>query len=140
MNFAEGIKRVYMTLAGLVWVISGIALFDDRPREDRYDSTTAEAIKDVIVKKAKVQNYDIDFGKESSSALVARFCTPPVENRFDEIKALCNNHNHAKTELPKDLAYHAAYSAGVLGLVALVASLLWMLLAWIGRGFVQRKP
>ena len=54
-------------------------------------------------------------------------------------KDACNRYNFEKSEMPKELAFHAAKSLGKIALLALGAILLWMLMAWIGRGFLVKK-
>ena len=182
MNFAEGIKRVYVTIVCLVLVASAIALFDDRPKEDRYDWTTANALMDDLAIKEKGQVMDMSKFSESDlrqiakgdmrmvseqglrmlaagdapneakpdknnvlwddqprSEFIAAQCSHPSTEYAEKRKEICNNHNHAKTELPKDLAYHAAQSVGILALVAIGSIFFWMLMAWIGRGFIAKK-
>ena len=139
MNFAEGVKRVYVVLACLFWVAWAIALFEDRPREDSNYWTTADALKDDIAEGMGKTRYGVTWGDKSNSEFIKETCSHPATQYSEKRKELCRNYNHAQTELPKALAYHAAYSLGVLALVALGASLLWMLMAWIGRGFLAKK-
>jgi hypothetical protein len=139
MNFAEGAKRVYITIACLVWVISAVALFDDRPKEDRYDWTTADALKDEVATMLGTTRYGVDWGNQSNSEFVRKTCSTLTTKSTEATKRTCFNHEDAQKKLPKDLAIHAAYSVGILALVAIGAALLWMLMAWIGRGFVSGK-
>ena len=169
MNFAEGIKRIYVTIVCLVLVASAIALFDDRPREDRYDRTTADALKGGIAAGLGTTRYGVAWQDKSNSEFIKETCSNPFakyaieeENPFakyadtpaagkwviedapvtqfqENEKQTCINYNHAKTELPKELAYHAAQSVGILALVAIGSIFFWMLMAWIGRGFIAKK-
>ena len=193
MNFAEGIKRIYVTIVCLVLVASAIALFDDRPKEDRYDWTTANALMDDLAIKEKGQVMDMSKFSESDlrqiakgdmrmvseqglrmlaagdapneakpdknnvlwddqprSEFIAAQCSHPywsggvpgkwtITEYAEKRKDICDRYNHAKTELPKDLASHAAQSVGILALVAIGSIFFWMLMAWIGRGFIAKK-
>lgn len=158
MNFSEGIKRVYVTLACLVWLITATVFVMDRPKENRNDWATANALMDDLAKQyggvktdeAKPDKNNVLWDDQPRSELIAAQCSRPywsggapgkwtITEYAEKRKDICDRYNHAKTELPKDLAYHAAESVGILALVALGASLLWMLMAWIGRGFVAKK-
>lgn len=158
MNFAEGIKRIYVTIVCLVLVASAIALFDDRPKEDRYDWATANALMDdlakqyggVITDEAKPDKNNVLWDDQPRSEFIAAQCSHPywsggvsgkwtITEYAEKRKDICDRYNHAKTELPKDLAYHAAQSVGILALVAIGSVFFWMLMAWIVRGFIAKK-
>lgn len=136
MNLAEGIKRIYITVACLVLFICAWVLYENRPTEERLIRITATAIKDAIAVRNNQTTF-VESLRRSDAKFVEEICSPPVQNRFEEIVDLCNRNNFEKTEIPKALTYHAAYSAVILVLVALGARLLWILMAWIVRGFTS---
>lgn len=138
MNLAEGIKRIYITVACLVLVISASVHYENRPTEERLSRKTATAIKDAIAARNNQSTF-VELLRRSDAKFVEEICSPPVQNRYEEIVDLCNRYNFEKTELPKALTYHAAYSAVILVLAALAARLLWILMAWIVRGFISDK-
>lgn len=143
MNFAEGIKRVYVALACLVWVVTAIAFVMDRPKESRNDWATADALMDDLAKQyggVRIDKNNVLWDDQPRSKFIADQCSHPATQYSEKRKEICEKYNFEKSELPKELAYHAAKSVGILALLALGATLLWTLFAWIGRGFVLKKP
>jgi len=140
MNFAEGIKRVYVAFACLVLIAVAIDLYNQRPTLEFRALETSFVLEKVYDEQGSETKFVWDFGGKSRVQYTDETCKNPV-TQFNnaKYKEACNRYNFEKNELPKELAYHAAKSVGLLALVALGASLLWMLMAWIGRGFLAKK-
>jgi len=140
MNFAEGTKRVYVTLAGLVLVAMSITLYNERPTLESSASNASFVLAKVYDEQGRETKWVLDFGGKSSIQYTEEFCTN-FFTQYDHQKKkdACNRYNFEKSEMPKELAFHAAKSLGKIALLALGAILLWMLMAWIGRGFLVKK-
>lgn len=140
MNFAEGIKRIYVVLACLVLTAVAIDMYNQRPTLEFSAIETSFALEKVYDEQGRETKLFRDFGGKSRAQFADDTCKNPVTQLNNEnYKEACMRYNFEKSELPKELAYHAAKSGGLLALVALGASLLWMLMAWIGRGFMTKK-
>jgi len=140
MNFAEGVKRVYVVLSCLVLLIYLVVQFEDRPSVANHAWKTYDALRDAYAAAEKKNRYDIDWGKQTAFEFSEQICKPPLKWVLDDVNVICQKYIDAKNGLTKEVAYHAASSLGWAALIALGSSLLWMLLAWIGRRCVQKKP
>ena len=139
MNFAEGVKRVYVVLACSVLIIVSIDQYNQRPTTESRALETSFILEKTYDEQGRETKYVLDFGGKSRVQYVDEACKNPFMQFVDEMFKACGRYNFEKSELPKELAFHAAKSMGLLALVALGASLLWMLMAWIGRGFLAKK-
>ena len=140
MNFAEGIKRVYVTLACLVLIVMSIDLYNQRPTTEASALATSFVLEKTYDQQGRETKYVLDFEGKSRVQYTEDTC----KNFFSQFdpekhKEACNRYNFEKSELPKELAYHAAQSVGILALVAIGSIFFWMLMAWIGRGFIAKK-
>jgi hypothetical protein len=147
MNFSEGIKRVYVTLACFLWLITATVFVMDRPKEDRNDWATSTTLMDDLAKQfggvkideAKPDKRNVLWDNPSRAEFIAAQCSHPSTKYAEKRKEICDRYNFEKSEFPKDLSSYAAKSLGIVALIPFGASLLWMLMAWIGRGFMTKK-
>lgn len=139
MNFAEGVKRVYVVLSCLVLLIFLVVQFDNRPTLSSHAWTTYDALRDAYAASGKKTRYDIDWGKQTAWEFAEQNCKPPLKWVLEDVNVICQKYIDAKNGLTKEVAYYAATSLLWAALIALGCYLLWRLLAWVGKGFVLKK-
>ena len=139
MNFAEGLKRVYVVLSCLIVLMFLVLQFEDRPTIDRLAWKTYDAVRDTLAAAEKKAKYEIDWGKQTPLEFSEQMCKPPLKWVVEDVNAICQKYIDAKNGMSKELAYHAATSLFWAALIAFGSYLLWLLLAWVGKGFTLKK-
>jgi len=139
MNFAEGVKRVYVVLSCLVLLTFLVLQFDGRPTLSSHAWKTYDALRDTIAAAENKSRYDIDWGKQTALEFTEKMCNPPLKWVIEDANVICQKYMDSKNGLTKELAYYAGESLFIAALIALGSYLLWLLLAWVGKGFVLKK-
>jgi hypothetical protein len=140
MNFAEGIKRIYIAFSCLLFV-AGIAVsVSDIPSERHigyeYHSKLKSAITSDVnrLENTNQSEYDFKWSDKFGIDFVSYYCGS-IGDKFTAAKSVCKDKDEAIADLPWSKARYVAKSFGY-GLIFIISStLLWMALAWIGRGF-----
>lgn len=139
MNFAEGIKRVYVALVCLILLVFSIAQFNSRPTLERTAWLPYEAFRDTIAEAEGKNKYSLNWGQQSEFEFVEEKCKLPLKYTLEKLNTTCQKYIDAKNGLPKELAHHVAESLFYAALTAAGSYFLWVLLAWIGRGFMTKR-
>ena len=145
MNFAEGAKRIYIAFACIVGVGVGVVMTQDIPTKGSVAYSYENMIQNRIVEiekaagKKEISPWNVKWSDQSSIEFVASLCSPEAGFYKSDQKAveICTKYKEeidglawAKTK------FGLAIVGGLLGF-SIGAALFWMLLAWIGRGFVS---
>lgn len=147
MNFAEGAKRIYIAFTCIVGIGVGAAMTQDIPTQKSVAYSYESKIQNRIVELEKaagnkeISPWNVKWGDQSSIEFVTSLCSPEAGFYKSDRNAveICTKYKEeidglawAKTKFGLSIV------GGMLGFF-IGAALFWMLLAWIGRGFVTDR-
>lgn len=145
MNFAEGAKRIYITLTCIVGI--GLPMAQEFPTQKSVAYTYENKIQNRIVELEKaagnkeISPWNVKWGDKSSIEFVASLCSPDAGFYKSDRQAveICTKYKEEIDGLAWAKTKFALASVGRMLGFFIGAALFWMLLAWIGRGFITGR-
>ena len=181
MNFAEGLKRIYIVLCCIILIIYAGIRFSEFPNKESISPWLTYQLKDAITADwnreaeqeiGKIQGrgqwviedapgrdlsaelyggqekgqeiakkqgrYEIVFDDVKPSEIFGMNCKEGVLPKI-ETEKVCQKYRLEIEALPWTRAKHVGETFGVIFAIAVGASLLWALMAWVGRGFKKAR-
>jgi hypothetical protein len=147
MNLAEGAKRIYIASICIVGLGVGAVLIQEIPTQESVAYSYQSKIQNRIVELEKaagnkeITPWNVDWADQSSIEFVTSLCSPDAGfyKRDRNAVEICTKYKEeidglawAKTK------FGLSVVGGMIGFF-IGAALFWMLLAWIGRGFVTDR-
>lgn len=143
MNFAEGAKRVYIAFSCLLLIFGLWVGFAEMPSREKvgfeYYYKLREGITSDLnrLENTNRKEYEISWGDKSSYQFVDDYCTN-MPTSWTKSKAVCSSYFEQKTNLSQAKIYYLLQVIGIALVSVFLATILWLALAWIGRGFVHK--
>lgn len=140
MNFAEGSKRIYIVLCCIILMVYAGVRFSEFPSKETVAPWLSYQLKKAITDDwdretgQKSTRYQIDFGDLKPSDFFEESCKKGIMPKT-ETEKVCQQYRLEIEGLPWTRTKYIGETFGVIFATAVGASLLWALLAWIGRGF-----
>lgn len=145
MNLMEGVKRIYIVVAVGIAIGYAFSMFQNFTDRRAIEALFSGSIKSLIVSEAsKEQSKEIvpwmvQWGNQTDSEFVESVCKHATSTQTELIET-CARYKKSIEEYPSTLAkFIVGWIIGGIAAIGVGSSLLWLILAWVGRGFTKSK-
>ena len=144
MNLVEGIKRIYVVLFALIAVTYLAEQWPNFPSVHLTAVGFQDALKNEVLNAynathdQKIERNQIDYGDLAPAQFTESVCKK-VSLQSAGLVKVCADYRAAIDDLPQKRFQYIALHIGTLLAISVCTYLLWLLLAWVGRGFVVKK-
>lgn len=144
MNLVEGIRRIYIVLFALLTIAYVASQWDDFPNVNQTAAGIQFGLKDEVLKvhnathDEKLERHQIDYGDLTPEQFIESACKK-VSLQSAGLVKICADYRTSIDDLPQRRVQYIGVTVGSALAIALGGYLLWILLAWIGRGFLANR-